>query len=126
METEKLFEIATRNKYTFPYRGQIGVSDLWDLKLNQLNELFKTLKSMYPATDESLIETETTETYELDRKVEIVKYVFSVKKQEQVEREVAAEKRIKKVRLQELLAKKQDEGLNALSEQELQDMLNNM
>ena len=24
-----VFEIATRNKYRFPYRGQISVEDMW-------------------------------------------------------------------------------------------------
>ena len=38
-----IFEVATRNKYRFPYRGQISVEDMWDLPVTELDKIFKTL-----------------------------------------------------------------------------------
>ena len=32
----ELFEIATRKKYRFPYKGLISVEDLWDLSMREL------------------------------------------------------------------------------------------
>ena len=37
------FELATKEKYRFPFKGMIGVEDLWDLDVNQLDSVFKAL-----------------------------------------------------------------------------------
>ena len=38
-----LFEVAVREKYRFPYNGMISTEDLWDLSVNALDSIFKTL-----------------------------------------------------------------------------------
>ena len=60
---------------------------------------------------------------ELETKIEIVKYIFSVKLEEQATRSQAKEKREQKQKIMGILAKKQEEGLNNKSEEELQKML---
>ena len=45
MELTNIFEAATRYKYRFPFKGMISVEDLWDLKLQDLDSVFKLLKN---------------------------------------------------------------------------------
>ena len=45
MEANKMFEVAVRNKFRYPYKGVIATEDLWDLSVQQLDDIFKTLKS---------------------------------------------------------------------------------
>ena len=40
-----MFEIAARNKFRFPFKGMISTEDLWDLSVENLDNVFKTLNS---------------------------------------------------------------------------------
>lgn len=80
MNAEKMFETAVRNKMRFPYKGQISVEDLWDLDVNALDGVFKTLNSKVKVgQEESLLRTRSKESEELMVQIEIVKYIVSVK-----------------------------------------------
>ena len=46
----ELFEIATRNKYRFPFKGWISTEDLWDLSVQNLDGIFKTLNKEFKTT----------------------------------------------------------------------------
>lgn len=56
MEANKMFEVAVRNKFRFPFKGVISVEDLWDLSVQQLDGIFKTLKSQgqFPRSGDGL------------------------------------------------------------------------
>ena len=122
--TNNLFEMATRKKFRFPFKGMISVEDLWDLSVQNLDTVFKALNAeVKQAKEESLLTTKSTEEAILDAKIEIVKHIVNVKLEEAEQRTKAAEKREQKRRLQELIATKQDEALQGKSVEELQAML---
>lgn len=118
------FELATRKKYRYPYRGLISTEDLWDLNLTQLDGIYSLLSKEAKAeqSEESLL-TEKVSDQDLLIKIEIVKHVFHVKKEEQQAAHDAVEKAKKKERLLEILAKKQDDNLSEKSEDELKKMI---
>ena len=119
-----MFEQAIRNKWRWQYRGQLSVEDLWDLNLSQLDEIYKALRRERKVTGEkSLLDNESTESDELKAKITIVEYIFNTKVTERDAQKALAEKAAQKQRVLEIIAKKQDEGLQNLSLEELQAML---
>lgn len=123
-KTTNLFEIATRKKFRFPYKGMISVEDLWDLSVNNLDTVYKALNAeSKQAKEESLLTAKSDADTILDMKIAIVKHIVNVKLAEATERVEAAAKREKKRKLEELIASKQDEALHGKSIEELQAML---
>lgn len=119
-----IFEMATKNKFRFPYKGLISVEDLWDLNQTQLDSIYKTLnKDAKQAQEESLMAKKTAADAELQAKIDIVKHIFAVKQQEAMDRMVASENAEKKRRILEIIAQKQDASLQNMSEDELRKML---
>ena len=43
MNVNSMFEVAVRNKMRFPYKGLISVEDLWDLSVEAIYTVFKSL-----------------------------------------------------------------------------------
>ena len=124
MNTDKMFEFATRNKLRFPYRGQISTEDLWDLSVESLDAIFKTLNAkVKEAQEESLLQTPTREDDELSIKITIIKHIVSVKLTEAELSAKAHENREKKQKILEVLANKQEDALMNKSVEELQQML---
>ena len=119
-----LFEMATRKKFRFPFKGMISVEDLWDLSVQNLDTVFKALNAeVKQAKEESLLATKSAEETILDAKIEIVKHIVKVKLEEADKRTKDAANRAQARRLQELIANKQDEALQSKSVEELQAML---
>ena len=124
MTNNELFINATRNNYQFPFRGMINVIDLWDLSLTNLDSVFKTLNAeAKKSEEESLLYTKSKEDEELSEKIEIVRYIVSVKLAEKQTREDAKKKAEMKQKLLEIKAQRQDEALNNMSNEELDKML---
>ena len=122
-----MFEIATRKKYRFPFRGSITSEDLWDLSLAQLDTVYKTLfKEAKTEKEEESLMDEKKEDQDLLNKLDIVKHVFNVKKTEAEVAANAMEKKRQKERLLELIAKKQDAALADKSIDELTAMVNDL
>lgn len=120
-----LFEIATRERYRFPYHGLIGVEDLWGLPKTELNNIYKYLmgKRRENETDSLMDEMTTRANEALDNEIEIVKYIFQYKVDLENEKIREKEKAEKKQRILELMAKKQDDELAEKSIEDLEAML---
>ena len=124
MTNNELFINATRNNYQFLFRGMINVIDLWDLSLTNLDSVFKTLNAeAKKSEEESLLNTKSKEDEEVSNKIEIVKYIVSVKLDEKKKREDAKKNAEMRQRLLEIKAKRQDAALENMSDEDLDKAL---
>lgn len=121
---ENMFEMAVREKYRFPYKGQISVEDLWDLPGTQLDVIYKALNAEKKVSEEdSLISTHSKAEIVLQTKIDIVKYVYAKKLEEAAVRKQKAANAEEKRRIMELIANKEDAALAEKSVDELKKML---
>ena len=127
MNNTNIFEAASKNKYRYPYKGMITTEDLWDLTPAQLDIVYKTLnKGVSEAQVSSLMCKVTEVDAELLNKIEIVKYIFNSKEAEAETRKNDAVKSAKKQHILDILAKKQEDALQSMSEDELKKMLDEL
>jgi hypothetical protein len=122
--TENIFETANRMKIRFQYRGLIGVEDLWDLGVQDLDSIFKSLNAkLKTEKEESLLTTKDQVTSDLELRIAIVRRVVEVKLAEAAERELVAEKAAKRQKILEIIERKQGAALEEKSEDDLKKML---
>ena len=122
-----MFEIATRTKMRFPFKGLVSVEDLWDLSVKDLDSIFKTLNAQVKKSqEESLLATKTKEDETLAIQIEIVKHIVKTKLNEAETAKQSKELKEKKQKIMEIIAAKQDESLHNASVEELQAMLANL
>jgi hypothetical protein len=119
-----LFKIAVKNKYRFTYKGVQTVEDLWDLSVEELDKIYKTLKTKQKSeAEESLLATTSKEDKELNNKIEIIKTIVADKLSDKEKSIKAAERRAKNHRILEIMADKQEDELKSKSLDELKAML---
>lgn len=125
MENKNLFEIATKNKLRFPFKGEISVEDLWDLNLTNLDKVYTELNTERNKirTTESLIREKSKEEEVLDIKIAIVRYIFVVKTDEAALKAAEKDRKAEKQKIMEIIQKKKDENLANMSLEELQALL---
>ena len=127
MNNTNIFEAASKNKYRYPYKGMITTEDLWDLTQAQLDMVYKALnKGVSEAQVSSLMRKVTDVDAELLNKIEIVKYIFNAKEAEAEARKNDAAKHAKKQRILDILAQKQEDALQNMSEDDLKKMLDEL
>lgn len=127
-----MFEKANRLKLRFASpQGSLTAEDLWDLPLtstrsNQanLNEIAKTIsRQLKEAGEEDFVNPKSGADEVLQLKLDVVKHVIQVRQTENEATRAAAERKEKKERLLELIARKQDQQLEGKSLEELQAMV---
>lgn len=124
MSEVNLFEVATRENYLFPFKGMINVIDLWNLSLTNLDSVFKTLNAeIKKSEEESLLNAKTKEDEELTNKIEIIKYIVNKKLAEKEARENEKKNKEKRQRILKIKAKRQDEALENMSDEDLDKLL---
>ncbi|HBY3228810.1 TPA: hypothetical protein MI034_003215, partial [Clostridioides difficile] len=113
--------------FRFEFRGLISVEDLWDLKLEQLDEVYKTLTTdMKKANEESLLKIKTKDQKEVELKIKIVKYIVELRLAEIENRNKEKKKKEQKQHILELINKKENQELENKSIEELKSMINSL
>lgn len=127
-----MFEKAIRLKLRFASpQGALMLEDLWDLPLtsgrtNQanLNNIAKDIsRQLKDAGEEDFVNPKSGADEVLALKMEIVKHVIQVRQAENEATRAAADRKDKKERLLELIARKQDQQLEGKSLEELNAMV---
>ncbi len=129
-----LFEKAARGKYRFKSsKGLLTVEQLWDLNLtgspNQvsLNQIAIDLnKEIKETQEESFVVTKSQVNQKLLDMFEIVKYIIQVLVKEKEDRENSAKVAQERQKLVEILARKQEDKLQDLSEEDIIKRLNEL
>lgn len=119
-----IFEMAAKLKFRFPYKGQVTTEDLFDLKVEELDKVFKALmKEKKQSEEESLLAKKTNEDIILDAKIEIVKYIVSMKQAQKEAQTLAKEEKERKQKIMAIIAEKKDEALKNMSIEDLEKLL---
>ena len=102
----------------------ISVEDLWDLKLQDLDSVFKLLnKEKKQSDEESLLQVKSEADQALENKIQIVKFIVQVKQTEAAERLAAKDKKERNQKIMRIIERKQNEALEGKSLEELTAML---
>lgn len=124
---QNIFELASRMKIRFAYRGMITVEDLWDLSVQELDRIFQKLnKALKESKEESLLSPQAKEDSELAIAVAIVRHIVEVKLAEAAVALAAVERKAKKQKILAILADKQDDSLRNMSQEDLTKMLEDL
>lgn len=128
---ETLFETAARQKLRFASNlGQLSVEDLWDLPLTSatkvnLDQIAVDLNRQLKGTEESFVSTGKKNAV-LELKFEIVKHIITTRVTENQNKLDEQNRKARKAQIEELIAKKKDEGLSNMSIAELEDLAKNL
>lgn len=126
--SNELFIIASRKKYRFPcVLGNLTTEQLWELPLTSERANVATLDNVAKsinaeaknAREESFVAVKSSAATELENKLEIVKYIISVRL---AELETAKQKRLRedqRALAKEILASKQIKKMQDMSEEDL-------
>lgn len=127
-----MFEMASQFKFRYPWKGTITTEDLWDLNQSQLDAVYQALSKELKTCQEgdSLLSTKPANLFDKEQdltcKIEIVKYIFNCKQQADELHRMEAERAAKKQHILEVLAAKQENALQNMSEEDLKKMLDDL
>jgi len=122
MGKSSIFEAASRGRLRFETScGILSVDDLWDIKLEKLNETAVALNNLLK--EESFISKKSKVEDINDLRFAIVKHVIKVRLQDIEDKENEVLVKAKKEKIIEAIANKEDEKLNSESIAKLKKML---
>jgi len=124
-----IFEKASRIKLRFDFRGTVGAEQLWEVKDADLGELMtfeEKLLEVVESYGKSIrrkvgAKTKDQELNEL--RLAIVSYILDVRLKEQESEATAKANKAHNQKIMELIARKQDAALEAMSAEELEKLL---
>jgi uncharacterized protein YfkK (UPF0435 family) len=117
-----------KNKYRFEYKGLISVEDLFDLKLEDLDVIYKGLKRVeQDLLGDSLLETaDNPKKREIEVKIDIVKSIFEMKQIEIENNKRAAANKAQKAKILAIIEDKQNQELSEKSVEELREIYDSL
>lgn len=122
-----MFDKATRLKLRFESnKGLLSVEQVWDLSLNALNEMAKSLSRQVKAAEtdeEDFIGTKSNVDSELQLRFDVVKHIIGVKLKERDDSRDAAERKANNQVILELIQRKKQQELESKSVEELEALL---
>lgn len=119
------FEKAIRSKIRFSYKGQLSVEDLWDLSLAELDEIYSPLQTQLDQSQKgSLLGVKTKNLDLVTYKIDILKHIALVKKEEVDKKERLAANKAKKAKLLDLLERKRNLKLENMPENQIESLIN--
>ena len=119
-----IFEFAAKHAVRFPFRGSITTEDLYSLRLEDLDKIYKDLnRTLKAQEEESLLSTKTEKSTLLDVQLALVKHIVADKQHQRRLAEEAIDRREKKQKLLTLIAEKDEANLRSMSKEELQKAL---
>ena len=122
-----IFERAVREKTRFAFKGNIGVEELWDLSLTNLDTIYGNLETeLEGLPKKSLLSTNSKQREEIEFKQEIIKYIVETKKVEAEQKSIAKENSAKKQMILDILAKKQSQSYENMTVEELTALANSL
>lgn len=112
-----IFELATKQKLRFgTNRGQVGVEDLWDLSLEELDKIAGGLdEELKKTSGKSFIRKQNTVDKKVSLKLDVVVSVINTKLEEDEKRKLIADRKAKRNQLLELIAAKENDVLSRKS-----------
>lgn len=123
-----MFEKASRLKLRFPYRGQCTIEDLWDIPIEALDDMFKTLNRLNQDEETLLInkDDDKEDILVLKIKIGIIRHVVSVRLKEQGEVQNEKGRADRKQALLHILAEKQNDELRSMPADELAKLIDEL
>jgi hypothetical protein len=128
MSEKNLFEVATREEWRFESRrGELTVEHLWTMPLQGNDSIdavaVKLNDDLQKSTTKSFVTTSNPADKVTELKLELVKYIISVRLAEAAARAEKAEKAAKRKALREAIAAKETEELLGGSAEDLKKRL---
>jgi hypothetical protein len=132
---DDMFERASRAKLRFASvpatknspSGFLSVEDLWDIRLTDLDAIFKSLKKDIGCEqEESLLSPSGTPDPVALLKVNLIKHIAEVRLREAEAVKLAKERKMKKQKLMEILERKENQEVEGKSADEIRAMINEL
>lgn len=125
MAEANIWKYAAKNKLVFATnKGTLNASDLFDLKIEDLDKIYANLKKQEDNQNTyTLLDTKKKENADLEIKIQLVKEVFDDKIAAKEAAEKAAQTREQNRKIKDIIERKKDAELEGKSIEELEKML---
>jgi pyruvate-formate lyase-activating enzyme len=125
MAEANIWKYAAKNKLVFATnKGTLNASDLFDLKIEDLDKIYANLKKQEDNQNTyTLLDTKKKENADLEIKIQLVKEVFDDKIAAKEAAEKAAITREQNRKIKDIIERKKDAELEGKSIEELEKML---